>query len=381
MAFRCCTINHRKGHAAIHRGEVSNNIVKLAFTVVHQAGSNLQVDGAHIVGAVGVLPHVGGEHILVLVDGVHDVTVIVVVGGLSSEVQALQAVSGGSRLVQNHSDSIILRDGLINLIDSGDSSGQTVVYTNCATQTDITSLVIAINHVAGFVIAGKNVLHLGASGSGSVNGKVRNIQSHVRNGHSDDVGSVSAARLSDNTLIVANVEGSDGSVGTSLRHLSVDGVLTGGHPILSVHSHDCSCTNVHTIQPPSLTASSIVSISSVGDFIHFHTIYHNLGSGRSRIKVQLYSTHIGGNVVVIIANISGKLGSDGAIVQIHTSNGAVHAGIGNVSISAVFQLDFQVINLDGVICVVCIGTSAQTIYTNSAVPLVFFCLSLGIVKG
>ena len=46
--------------------------------MVQQGRGNLQVDGTHIVGAVGVLPHVGGEHILVLVDGVHNVPVAVI---------------------------------------------------------------------------------------------------------------------------------------------------------------------------------------------------------------------------------------------------------------------------------------------------------------
>ena len=50
----------------------------------------------------------------------HDGTVIVVAGGLSSEVQGLQTVASGNVGGQLHADDVILLHSLIALVNGGD---------------------------------------------------------------------------------------------------------------------------------------------------------------------------------------------------------------------------------------------------------------------
>ena len=222
---------------------------------------------------------------------------------------------------------------------------------------------IAIDQVIGAGVRGK--LHLGASRGSGVDGQVSHIQSHVRHGNGEDVFLVHAARLGQLSFVIANVEGGDRSIGVGLSHFGSQSVSTLGGTILSGESdhHSAGGIDGHIIrQFPSGLTGDVVGVSFVGDFIHANdrpsagVVDLHISNGRNGADHNIHRPTVClVGAVVVFGQHSMEAGVAGS-----GSLSGIHADVLNAGLSAVFQLDNQVVSLNSL---------APTSDGDSALPI------------
>ena len=314
----------------------------------------------------------------------HDGTVIVVAGGLSSEVQALQTVASGNVGGQLHADDVILLYGLVVLVNGSDLSLQPTgggdLHTQIFGRIHSFTVNIICSKFAGGVIAVDQVisiaigeLYLSASRGSGVDGQVSHIQSHVRHGNGEDVFLVHAAGLGQLSFVIANVEGGDRSIGVGLSHFGSQGVSTLGGTILSSEGNHHSAGGVdgHIFrQFPSGLAGYVIRVSIADDFFHINnrtltTSIVNLHASNGRNGAD-HNIHFLTFCVDVAVVVLGQHSMEAGVAGSGSLSG-IHADVLNAGLGAVFQLDNQVVSLNRF--AIAIGNFAPTSDGDSTGPI------------